>query len=107
MCHSRIPEMIKVAKSIKAHWDGIVAYLETRLTNAGAEAMNGLIQTAKRKAKGFRSFLYFKTIIYLIGSKLKFDLPIPVPLTHPKRHSGSFLAPWDKSGAPRPLRSGG
>ena len=67
--------MIKVAKSIKAHWDGIVGSWETRLTNAGAEAMNGIIQTAKRKAKGFRSFLYFKTIIYLIGSKLKFDLP--------------------------------
>jgi len=82
VCHSRIPEMIKVAKSIKAHWDGIVAYLETRLTNAGAEAMNGIIQTAKRKAKGFRSFLYFQTIIYLIGAKLKFDLPIPVP-AHP------------------------
>jgi transposase len=79
VCHSRIPEMIKVAKSIKAHWDGIVAYLETRLTNAGAEAVNGIIQTAKRKARGFRSFEYFQTIIYLIGSKLKFDLPIPVP----------------------------
>ncbi len=84
VCHSRIPEMIKVAKSIKAHWNGIVAYLETRLTNAGAEAMNGIIQTAKRKAKGFRSFLYFKTIIYLIGSKLKFDLPIPVPTYPPQ-----------------------
>jgi transposase len=82
VCHSRIPEMIKVAKSIKVHWNGIVAYLETRLTNAGAEAMNGIIQTAKRKARGFRSFLYFQTIIYLIGSKLKFDLPIPIP-THP------------------------
>jgi transposase len=82
VCHSRIPEMIKVAKSIKAHWDGIVAYLETRLTNAGAEAVNGIIQTAKRKARGFRSFEYFQTIIYLIGSKLKFDLPIPVP-SHP------------------------
>ena len=79
VCHSRIPEMIKVAKSIKAHWDGIVAYLETRLTNAGAEAVNGIIQTAKRKARGFRSFEYFQTIIYLIGSKLKFDLPVPIP----------------------------
>ena len=83
VCHSRIPEMIKVAKSIKAHWEGIVAYLETRLTNAGAEAVNGIIQTAKRKARGFRSFEYFQTIIYLIGSKLKFNLPIPVP-SHPQ-----------------------
>ena len=84
VCHSRIPEMIKVAKSIKAHWDGIVAYLETRLTNAGAEAVNGLIQTAKRKARGFRSFVYFQTIIYLIGSKLKFDLPLSVPSYPPQ-----------------------
>jgi len=82
VCHSRIPEMIKVAKSIQAHWDGIVAYLETRMTKAGAEAVNGIIQTAKRKARGFRSFEYFQTIIYLIGSKLKFNLPIPVP-SHP------------------------
>jgi len=83
VCHSRIPEMIQVAKSIKAHWDGIVAYLETRLTNAGAEAVNGIIPTAKRKARGFRSFEYFQTIIYLIGSKLKFDLPIPIPSNPP------------------------
>jgi len=76
--------MIKVAKSIKAHWDGIVAYLETRLTNAGAEAVNGIIQTAKRKARGFRSFEYFQTIIYLIGSKLTFDLPLSVPSYPPQ-----------------------
>lgn len=86
VCHSRIAEMIKVAKSVKAHWDGIVAYLETRLTNAAAEAINGIIQTAKRKARGFRSFEYFRTIIYLVGSKLKFDLPPPVPC-HPHQTS--------------------
>ena len=83
-CHSRIPEMVKVAKSIKAHGDGMVAYLETRLTNAGAEAMNGIIQTAKRKARGFRSFLYCQRIIYLVGSKLKSELPIPVPTCPPQ-----------------------
>jgi transposase len=82
VCHSRIPEMIKVAKSIKAHWDGIVAYLKTRLTNAAAEAINGIIQTAKRKSRGFRKFEYFRAVIYLVGSKLKFDLPAPVP-KHP------------------------
>jgi len=80
--HSRIPEMIKIAKSVKEHWEGIVAYLETRLTNGPAEAINGIIQTAKRKARGFCNFEYFRTIIYLVGSKLKFDLPAPVPV-HP------------------------
>ena len=84
VCHSRIPEMIQVAKSIKNHWDGLVAYLETRLTNGPAEAINGLIQTAKRKARGFRSLLYFRTIIYLVGSKLKFNLPRPIPTICPQ-----------------------
>ena len=87
VCHSRIPEMIAVAKSIKNHWDGIVAYLETRLTNGPAEAINGIIQTAKRKARGFRSFEYFRTIIYLVGSKLKFNLPSPIPGSHPLQTS--------------------
>ncbi len=82
VCHSRIPEMIKVAKSIKVHWNGIVAYLQTRLTNASAEALNGIIQTAKRKSRGFRNFEYFRAVIYLVGSKLKFDLPSPIP-SHP------------------------
>lgn len=77
---SRLPEIKKVVKSIREHWDGIVAYLETRLTNGPAEAVNGIIQTAKRKARGFRTFECFQTVIYLVASKLNFDhLPNPVP----------------------------
>ena len=86
VCHSRIKEMIKVAKSIKEHWDGIVAYLKTRLTNGSAEALNGIIQTAKRKSRGFKNFEYFRAVIYLVGSKLKFDLPSPIP-GHPQQTS--------------------
>lgn len=80
VCHSRVPEMIAVAKSIKRHWAGVVAYLETRLTNGPAEAINGIIQTVKRKCRGFRNFVYFQTMIYLVASKLTFDLPSPVPV---------------------------
>ena len=87
VCHSRIPEMIRVAKSIKKHWDGILVYFETRLTNGPAEALNGIIQTAKRKARGFKSFEYFRAIIYLVGSKLKFKLPCPIPGGYPQQTS--------------------
>jgi transposase len=38
-----------------------------RLTNGPAEAVNGLIQPAKRKSRGFRSFDYFRVMIYLTG----------------------------------------
>lgn len=78
---SRLEPMKKVVRSIREHWEGIVAYLQTRLTNGPAEAINGIIQTAKRQARGFRSFEYFQTIIYLIGSKLSFEhLPSPIPV---------------------------
>jgi transposase len=79
---SRIPEMKRVARTIRDHWDGIVAYLKTRVTNGAAEALNGIIQTIKRKSRGFRTFAYFRTMIYLIASKLTFDLPNPVLVTH-------------------------
>jgi transposase len=79
---SRIPEMKKVAQSVRHHWDGIVAYLKTRVTNGAAEALNGIIQTVKRKSRGFRTFRYFRIMIYLVASRLKFDLPQPVPTTH-------------------------
>ncbi len=79
---SRIPEMKKAAKTIRAHWDGVVAYLKTRVTNGAAEALNGIIQTVKRKARGFRTVEYFTAVIYLVASNLSFNLPNPLPVTH-------------------------
>jgi hypothetical protein len=81
---SRIPEMRKVARSIRAHWDGVVAYLRTRVTNGAAEALNGTIQTAKRKVRGFRTVEYFAAIIHRVASRLQVDLPNPVPPNHTK-----------------------
>ena len=83
---SQIPEMKKAAKTIRNHWDGIVAYLRTRVTNGAAEALNGIIQTVKRKARGFRTVEYFTAMIYLVASHLTFDLPDPLPATHTNSH---------------------
>jgi transposase len=82
VARSKIPETKKVAKTIRSHWDGIVAYLQTRVTDGAAEALNGIILTVKRKARGFRTVEYFTAIIYLVASNLKFDLPDPIPVTH-------------------------
>ena len=79
---SKIPEMKRAARTIREHWDGVVAYLKTRVTNGAAEALNGIIQTVKRKSRGFRTVEYFTAMIYLVASHLKFDLPDPVPSTH-------------------------
>lgn len=69
---------------VRRHWDGIVAYLRTGVTSGAAEALNGIVQTVKRKSRGFRTFEYFRCMIYLVASRLKFDLPEPVPSTHTK-----------------------
>ena len=48
----------------------MLAYFDDRLTNGILEGMNSVIQSAKRAARGFRSFENFSTIIYLKLGKL-------------------------------------
>ena len=79
---SRIKEMVKVSRTLRDHWSGVTAYLWTRITNGAAEALNGIIQTVKRKARGFKTVKNFATMIYLVAGRLNFDLPSPVPTTH-------------------------
>ena len=73
--HSQLKPMIKVAKTIKRHWDGILNWFDSKLTNALLEGMNSLIQAAKSRARGYRSSRNFIAMAYLIGGKLKFKLP--------------------------------
>lgn len=72
---SRLAGFVAVARMIRRHWEGILAYFSTRLTQAVIEATNGIIQLAKRRARGFRSFETLRTMAYLLGGKLRFDLP--------------------------------
>jgi len=82
--HSRIPAMIKAAHTIKEHWDGVLQWFLSRLNNGVLEAINGLIQSAKAKARGFRSTDYLITMVYLIAGKLSFRLPLYACATHTK-----------------------
>ena len=82
----RIGEMKDVARTIRRHWEGIVAYLWTRINNGTAEALNGIIQTVKRKSRGFRTVENFRLMIYLVAARLTFWLPIPTPATHTTSH---------------------
>ncbi len=72
---SRLSGFVALARTIRAHWDGVLAFFATGLTTAAMEAMNSVVQLARRRARGFRSFKNLRTITYLLGAKLKFDLP--------------------------------
>jgi transposase len=69
---SKVAPMKDVAKMIRAHFDGIVAWAQTRQTNGFIEALNGLFQAAKRKARGYTRFATMRTVLFLIAGKLDF-----------------------------------
>jgi transposase len=48
---SRLNPFRDLAKAVRQHWEGILAYFDTRLTSAAIEAVNGVIQLAKRMAR--------------------------------------------------------
>lgn len=62
--HSRLKPMAAVAKLIQRHLPDLLTYLRHRLTNAGLEGVNALIQWVKKTARGFRNAEHFKTAIY-------------------------------------------
>jgi transposase len=70
---SKVDPMKEVAKMIRSHLEGIVAWAQTRQTNGFLEAINGLFQAAKRKARGFTRIATIKTVIFLIAGKLDFQ----------------------------------
>jgi transposase len=69
---SKVEPMKQVAALIRAHFDGIVAWTKSRQTNGFIEAINGLFQAAKRKARGYTRFQTMKTVLFLIAGKLNF-----------------------------------
>jgi transposase len=69
---SKVEPMKEVAAMVRRHLQGIVAWAQTRQTNGFLEALNGLFQAAKRRARGFASFDTIRTVVFLIAGKLDF-----------------------------------
>jgi len=61
---SRLQPVLKVARMIRTHLEGILNAIVLGATNAKAEALNAKIQWIKRKACGFRNRDRFRAAIY-------------------------------------------
>ena len=70
---SKVEPMKEVAALVRRHLEGIVAWAQTRQTNGFLEAINGLFQAAKRKARGYGSFSTMRTVVFLLAGKLDFS----------------------------------
>lgn len=73
---SQIEQVKKMARTVKSHWRGILAWFDSKLSNGYVEAVNGLIQAAKRRARGYKTTKNLINMAYLIAGKLDFSLPI-------------------------------
>ena len=72
----RLEPMKEAARTIRRHWNGILAWFDGHLNNGGVEGANSLIQAAKARARGYGSGRHLITIAYLIAGKLT-HLPAP------------------------------
>lgn len=67
---SGLKPMIKVAKMLKRHLYGLLAWFDSRITNSITEGYNATIQALKTGARGFRNFDNFRTVILFYCGKL-------------------------------------
>ena len=74
---SKVEPMKEVAALVRHHLDGIIAWAQTRQTNGFLEALNGLFQAAKRRARGCTRMSTIRTVIFLIAGKLDFRVINP------------------------------
>ncbi|WP_278650184.1 transposase, partial [Burkholderia lata] len=74
---SKVEPMKDVVRMIRKHFAGIVAWTQTRQTNGFLEAINGLFQAAKRKARGYTNLTTMRTVLFLIAGKLDFSKSNP------------------------------
>jgi transposase len=73
--HSRLLPMVNAAYTVKDHWNGILSWITSSISNGVLEGTNSLLQAAKARARGYRNVNSLITMAYLISSKLDFALP--------------------------------
>jgi transposase len=76
---SRLEPFKKLARTVKAHFEGILAYIPLRLNNGRTEGMNGKIRTITRRSYGFHSASNLIALIFLCCSGISLLPVLKVP----------------------------
>ena len=74
---SRLEPLKKFVRTVRKHADGILAFVETHLTNAVAEGLNRIARMVKNRASGFRDLNPFADMIFLCVGDV--DIPAQIP----------------------------
>lgn len=74
---SRLEPIKNFVRILRKHAEDIIAFIETRLTNAISEGLNRIIRIVKNRASGFRSLAPFADLIFLVVGDV--DIPARIP----------------------------
>lgn len=61
----------RLGRTLQEHFEAVIEGMQQGRSNVFVEAMNGLMQNAKRAARGFRTSRNFIAIAYLCLSKFR------------------------------------
>lgn len=74
---SRLEPMRAFVKTLRAHFENIISYLESHITNAVGEGLNRIVKIVKNRASGFYNLDSFADMIYLTVGDV--DIPAQIP----------------------------
>lgn len=75
---SRLEPMRKFVNTLRRHYNGVLAFVGSRLTNAIGEGLNRIVKIVKNRASGFRNLDAFSDMIFLAVGDM--DIPAQIPL---------------------------
>jgi transposase len=74
---SKLEPFVRVARTIREHKEGILAYINDRLTNGFVEGINNRLRTIARRAYGFHSAESLISMLFLCAGGIELDPPLP------------------------------
>lgn len=74
---SRLAPFLRVSRTIRKHRDGILAYIDYRLTNGPVEGTNNKLRVIARRAFGFHSAPALISMLFLCCSGIELTPPFP------------------------------
>jgi transposase len=76
---SRLAPFVRVARTIRGHFEGVMAYIDERLTNGIVEGINNRLRMIARRAYGFHSPGPLIAMLFLCCGGIVLAPPLPLP----------------------------
>ena len=74
---SRLAPFVKLGRTIRKHAAGILAYLDTRMTNGPVEGINNKLRVIARRAYGFHSAGALTSMLFQCCGGIELAPPLP------------------------------